>query len=89
MNILPLSPNERITAILPLTDLDKAKYIFMATKHGTVKKVAITEFSRPRSTGLIALDLNENDELVGVQLTDGTKDILLFSLNQQLLLEID
>lgn len=79
VNILPLSANERITAILPLKDLDTAKYIFMATKNGTVKKVEITEFSRPRSTGLIALDLNENDELVGVQLTDGAKDILLFS----------
>lgn len=79
VNLLPLSPAERITAILPLKDLDKAKYIFMATKSGTVKKVEITEFSRPRSTGLIALDLNDNDELVGVELTDGTKDILLFS----------
>lgn len=79
VNLLPLAPNERISAILPLRDYNDANFIFMATAQGVVKKVAISDFSRPRSSGIIAIDLSENDELVGVQTTDGNRDIMLFS----------
>lgn len=79
INILPLSENEVITAILPVRDYLDNSFVFMATKFGTVKKVALTEFSRPRSNGIIAVDLDEGDRLVGVDVTDGTKDIMLFS----------
>jgi DNA gyrase subunit A len=79
VNILPLAPNERISAILPLRNYDDNQYIFMATQNGTVKKVSLNNFSRPRANGIIAIDLVENDELVGAQITDGTKDIMLFS----------
>jgi len=79
VNLLPLLAHERISAILPLRDYADASYIFMATALGVVKKVAISELSRPRSSGLIAIDLNDDDELVGVDLTDGGRDILLFT----------
>lgn len=79
VNLLPLATNERISAILPLRDYGDANYVFMATAKGVVKKVAISELSRPRSNGIIAIDLNENDELIGAQTTDGARDIMLFS----------
>ena len=79
VNILPLAENESITAMLPVRDYQEGYFVFMATKHGTVKKVPLEAFSRPRSTGLIAINLDENDRLVGVAITDGTKDIMLFS----------
>jgi DNA gyrase subunit A len=79
VNILPLAENESITAMLPVRDYQEGYFVFMATKLGTVKKVPLEAFSRPRSTGLIAVNLDENDRLVGVAITDGTKDIMLFS----------
>lgn len=79
VNLLPLAPEERISAILPLRDYENARYIFMATARGVVKKVAISDFSRPRSSGIIAVDLDENDQLVGVETTDGEQDIMLFT----------
>lgn len=79
VNLLPLQQNERISALLPIRGYDENKMIFMATANGTVKKVALTEFMRPRSSGIIALELDENDALVGVDITDGTRDIMLFS----------
>ncbi len=79
VNILPLQSGERITAILPLRDYAQGQFVFMATGDGTVKKVDLTEFSRPRSNGLIAINLSEGDSLVGVALTDGQRDIMLFS----------
>lgn len=79
INLLPLAANERISAILPLRDYNDANFIFMATAQGVVKKVAISDFSRPRSSGIIAIDLAENDQLVGVETTDGNRDIMLFS----------
>lgn len=79
INILPLADNEVITAMLPVREYLDNSFVFMATKFGTVKKVALTEFSRPRSNGIIAVDLDEGDRLVGVDVTDGTKDIMLFS----------
>lgn len=79
VNLLPLEKNERITAILPVRDYEAGVSVFMATASGTVKKTALTEFSRPRSAGIIALNLNEGDELIGVNLTTGNDEIMLFS----------
>ena len=79
VNLLPLSENEKINAILPVNSYDADKHVFMATEHGTVKKVSLEQFSRPRSSGIIALQLEEDDRLVGVALTDGEQDIMLFS----------
>ena len=79
VNILPLAEHESITAMLPVREYQEGLYVFMVTKAGTVKKVPLSAFSRPRSNGIIAIDLNENDRLVGVDITDGTKDIMLFS----------
>jgi len=77
VNLLPLEPDERINAILPLRDYDKSGYIFMATSGGTVKKTPVEQFSRPRSTGLIAIDLRNDDRLVDAAITDGEQEILL------------
>jgi DNA gyrase subunit A len=79
VNLLPLDDGERITSILPVNEYDDDHFIFMATQKGTVKKTALTQFSRPRSSGLIALDLEEGDHLVGTAITDGECDIMLFS----------
>jgi DNA gyrase subunit A len=79
VNLLPLEAPERITAILPVRDYPADRFIFMATAQGTVKKTALSVFSRPRSTGLIALNLNEGDELIGVDMTEGGDSIMLFS----------
>jgi DNA gyrase subunit A len=79
INILPLAENEAINAMLPVREFNEGAYVFMATKLGTVKKVPLTAFSRPRSNGIIAVDLDDNDRLVGVAITDGSKDIMLFS----------
>ena len=79
VNILPLGENERITAILPVTAYEKDKFVIMATAGGVVKKIALTEFSRPRSSGIIALNLRDEDELIGVDITDGSNEIMLFS----------
>ncbi|WP_028022735.1 DNA topoisomerase (ATP-hydrolyzing) subunit A [Enterovibrio calviensis] len=79
VNMLPLEPNERITAILPVKEYSEDKFVFMATGDGTVKKTPLTDFSRPRSAGIIAVNLREGDSLIGVDITDGTRDIMLFS----------
>ncbi|AVF33727.1 DNA topoisomerase (ATP-hydrolyzing) subunit A [Rahnella sikkimica] len=79
VNLLPLEPNERITAILPVREYEEGRHVFMATASGTVKKTALTDFSRPRSAGIIAINLNEGDELIGVDLTDGKDEVMLFS----------
>ncbi|WP_354690222.1 DNA topoisomerase (ATP-hydrolyzing) subunit A [Phytobacter sp. RSE-02] len=79
VNLLPLEPNERITAILPVREYEEGVSVFMATASGTVKKTALTEFSRPRSAGIIAVNLNEGDELIGVDLTSGQDEVMLFS----------
>jgi DNA gyrase subunit A len=76
---LPLAEGEKITAILPVREYEEGKTVFMATSDGTVKKTALTEFSRPRPSGIIAIELTEGNRLVGVTITDGTSDILLFS----------
>jgi DNA gyrase subunit A len=79
VNLLPLEEGEKINAVLPVKQYDEQHFVFMATSQGTVKKTPLTAFSRPRTTGIIALDLAEGDKLVGVGLTDGTKEILLVS----------
>lgn len=79
VNILPLNENERITAILPVTAYEEDKFVVMATAGGIVKKIALTEFSRPRSSGIIALNLRDEDELIGIDITNGNNEIMLFS----------
>ncbi len=79
INLLPLQEGERISAILPVREYQESQYVFMATAQGTVKKVALTEFSRPRSSGIIALELTENDRLVGVAVTHGNQEVMLFT----------
>lgn len=69
INLLPLEANERITAILPVREYEEGVSVFMATAFGTVKKTALTDFSRPRSAGIIAINLHDGDELIGVDLT--------------------
>ncbi|TDF41651.1 DNA topoisomerase (ATP-hydrolyzing) subunit A [Alteromonadaceae bacterium M269] len=79
VNILPLEEDERITAILPIKEFEEGKYVLMATANGTVKKTSLTDYSRPRANGIIAVNLNEGDELIGVDLTDGDSEVMLFS----------
>lgn len=81
VNLLPLGAEERITAVLPVRDYAEDAFVFMATRHGTVKKTSLEQFSRPRSSGLIALDLRAGNELVGVAITDGSRDVMLFASN--------
>ncbi|MBV7297662.1 DNA topoisomerase (ATP-hydrolyzing) subunit A [Enterovibrio paralichthyis] len=79
VNLLPLEQDERITAILPVKEYAEDKFVFMATGDGTVKKTPLTDFSRPRSAGIIAVNLRDNDSLIGVDITTGDNDIMLFS----------
>ena len=77
VNLLPLEEGEKINAVLPVQQYDEQHFVFMATSQGTVKKTPLTAFSRPRTSGIIAVDLRDNDRLVGVALTDGQRDIIL------------
>ncbi|MFN7547795.1 MAG: DNA gyrase subunit A [Pseudomonadota bacterium] len=83
VNMFPLQPGEKITVVLPLTDGFRSfpadHYVFMSTALGTVKKTALDEFSNPRKAGIIAVDLDEGDHLIGAALTDGRHDVMLFS----------
>lgn len=79
VNLLPLQDDERITAILPISDFEDDKFVLMATRNGTVKKTPLVDYSRPRASGIIALNLVEGDELIGVDMTDGAQEIMLFS----------
>ncbi len=79
VNLLPLEEGERINAILPIREYEEGKYVFFATANGTVKKTPLKDFSRPRASGIIAIELRGEDQLVGVEITDGTEDVLLFS----------
>lgn len=79
VNLLPLEEGERITSILPVKEFDEDHFIFMATALGTVKKTALTQFARPRSVGLRAIELDEGDRLVGTAITDGACDVILVS----------
>ena len=77
VNLLPLETGERVTSLLPVKDYDDNRFVFMATANGTVKKTELARFSRPRQSGLIALDLDEGNTLVGAAITDGHCDVLL------------
>ncbi|MFO1402104.1 MAG: DNA gyrase subunit A [Steroidobacteraceae bacterium] len=77
VNLLPLGEGEKINAVLPIKQFDEQHFVFMATSDGTVKKTPLSAFSRPRASGIIALDLHEQDVLVGVALTDGHREIVL------------
>ena len=79
VNLLPLQEGERITAVLPIREYEEEKYIFMATALGTVKKTSLVAFSRPRTAGIIAVGLEEGDQLVGVDITDGKRDVMMFT----------
>ncbi len=79
INLVPLLEHEKITAVLPVKEFDDEHFVFMATANGTVKKTALSAFSRPRPSGIIAVTLDDGDYLIGVALTDGKQDIMLFS----------
>ncbi len=79
VNLLPLSEDERVTNILPVKDFVDDHFVFMATANGTVKKTELSQFSRPRSVGLRAIELDEGDHLVGTAITNGDDDVILFS----------
>ncbi|WP_163931851.1 DNA gyrase subunit A [Paraferrimonas sp. SM1919] len=79
VNLLPLQEDERITAILPVREYAEDKFIIMATADGIVKKTALTAYSNPRANGIIAVNLKEGDQLIGVDITNGDDEIMLFS----------
>jgi len=79
VNLLPLEANEKINAILPVKKFDEEHFIFFATSEGTVKKTPLSDFANPRKAGIIAINLDEGDFLIGVAITDGKHDVMLFS----------
>jgi len=79
VNMFPLEEGEKITAVVPVKEFDDQHYVFMATAHGTVKKTPLSDFSRPRPSGIIAVGLDESDYLIGAALTDGNYDVMMFS----------
>jgi DNA gyrase subunit A len=79
VNLLPLQEGEKITAVLPVKQFDEHRYVFMATALGTVKKTPLIEFANRRSAGIIAVDLDQDDYLIGAAITDGHHDVMLFS----------
>ncbi|WP_413757981.1 DNA gyrase C-terminal beta-propeller domain-containing protein, partial [Vibrio vulnificus] len=80
INMFPLAEGEKITAVLPVKSFeDDDKYVFMATSLGTVKKSKLSDFSRPMKRGIIAVNLDEGDFLIGAAMTNGTNDVMLFS----------
>jgi len=79
VNILPLEDNERIEALLPLRDFSGESYVMFATQNGIIKKTPLVEYSRPRNSGIIAIDIRDGDSLIGAALTDGSQDVMLFT----------
>jgi len=79
VNMFPLQESEKITVVLPIKEFDDKHYVFMATSQGIVKKTELTDFSNPRKAGIIAVDLDEGDYLIGAAVTDGEHDVMLFS----------
>ncbi len=79
VNMFPLVDGEKITVVLPVRTFDDEHFVFMATSRGTVKKTPLSEFSRPLRKGIIAVDLDEGDFLIGAAVTDGAHDVMLFS----------
>ncbi len=81
INWIPLQEGEKVQAVQPVREFDDRHFVFFATRDGTVKKTPLSEYSRPRSTGIWAINLDEGDGLVDVQLTNGARDIMLFASN--------
>ena len=81
VNLLPLEANEKVQAILPVRDFPDDRYVFFATRNGTVKKTPLSDYSRPRANGIRAIDLDDDDGLVNVAITDGSRDVFLFASN--------
>ena len=79
VNLLPLEQGERINEVLPVREYAQDRFVFMATASGTVKKTPLVDFSRPRASGIIAVDLREDDQLIGVDITDGSQSVMLFT----------
>ena len=79
VNLLPLEKEESVNAILPVSEFTDDQFVFMVTSSGTCKKTSLTNFSRPRRGGIIAIELRDSDKLVGVEITSGENDIMLFS----------
>ena len=79
VNLLPLEEGEKINAVLPVSEFAENKFVFFATANGTVKKTPLTDFSRPMKRGIIAINLDDDDRLIGVALTDGEHDVMMFS----------
>ena len=79
VNLLPLEKEERINAVLPIKEFEESRYVLFATSQGTVKKTPLSALSRPRASGIIAVELRENDRLIGAGITDGEKDLMLFA----------
>jgi len=79
VNLLQMEADEKINAILPVREFVEDRYVFFATEQGVVKKTSLSDYSRPRPSGIIAVDLDEGDRLIGVALTDGKHDVMLFS----------
>ncbi len=79
VNMFPLIDGEKITVVLPIKEFSDSQTVFMATSRGTVKKTLLSDFSNPRKAGIIAVDLDEGDFLIGAELTDGKHDVMLFS----------
>jgi DNA gyrase subunit A len=77
VNLLPLDAGERINTVLPIKEFDQDSFVFMSTSGGTVKKTPLSQFSRPRASGIIAIDLRNDDKLVDAAITDGNAEILL------------
>ncbi len=79
VNLFPLSEGEKINAVLPIKEYDDKHFVFMATSLGTVKKTPLSAFSNPREKGIIALELDDGDHMIGAAMTDGKHDVMLFS----------
>src|SRR5699024_9835908 len=77
VNLLRLDQGEKITAVIPIANFAEGKYLLMATRNGMIKKTALSEYSSVRKSGLLGITLRENDELIGVRLTDGEDDVVL------------
>jgi len=81
VNLLPLQPDEKVQAVLPVRDFPEDRYVFFATRNGTVKKTPLADYSRPRTSGIRAIEIDDGDGLVEAELTDGSRDILVFASN--------
>ena len=79
VNLLPLEEGERISTVLPVKAFEEDKFVFLVTKHGTVKKTPLAAFARPRTSGIIAVELRDDDRLIGAGITNGGQDIMLFA----------